>query len=66
MPHTIKVGKAELTISDARLVRHINRMRDWSAEKRTYAHAAAVRRLNGKYPRERDAAIWGATRVGDE
>jgi len=30
--HTIKVGKAELTISDERLVRHINRMRSWLAD----------------------------------
>ena len=65
MSHAIKVGKAELTISDERLVRHIDRMRNWSTEKRAYAHSAAERRLNGKYPRERDAAIWGASRLGE-
>jgi hypothetical protein len=65
MSHTIKVGKVELTISDKRLSRHVHRTEHWSPARRAYAHAAAEQRLNGKHPRKRDAAIWGATRVGD-
>lgn len=48
MPHTIKAGKAELTISEERLDHHAGRMRSWSPERRAYAHAAAERRLYGQ------------------
>jgi len=65
MEHTIKVGKAELTISDARLVRHEHRMEHWSPERRAHAHAKAGSRLKGKYPRKGDAAIYSATFVGN-
>ena len=57
LPHTIKAGKAELTISSARLVRYVDRMARWSPERRAYAHKAAEARLGGKHPRKRDAAI---------
>ena len=61
MPHAIKVGKAELTISAERLNRHSWRMRYWSPERLAYAHTAAERRLHGKHPRKRDAAVWEAS-----
>jgi hypothetical protein len=65
MPHTIKVGKAELTISDERLGRHAWRMRNWSPERRARAHSAAETRLKGKHPRKRDAAVFAVTKVGN-
>jgi hypothetical protein len=61
MAHTIKVGKAELTISTRRLIRFVDRMADWSPERRALAHAAAEARLKGKHPRKRDAAIYAVT-----
>jgi hypothetical protein len=61
MPHTIKAGKAELTISTRRYGRHAWRMRNWSAERRASAHAAAEKRLQGKHPHQRDAAIFAVT-----
>jgi hypothetical protein len=64
MPHTIKAGKAELTISSKRYGRHAWRMRSWSPERRSQAHAAAEKRLQGKHPRKRDAAIFAASDVG--
>ena len=57
MQHTVKVGRAELAISDGRLVRHVLRMRSWSPERTAHARQAAERRLQGKHPRKRDAAI---------
>ena len=65
MPHTIKVGKNELTISSARLVRYVDRMARWSPERRAHAHKAAEIRLGGKHPRMRDAAIFEATADGN-
>jgi hypothetical protein len=56
MTHTIKAGKNELTISSARLVRHADRMADWSPERRGHAADAATKRLQGKHPRKSDAA----------
>jgi hypothetical protein len=61
MPHTIKAGKTELTISTARLVRYVDRMARWSPERRAHAHKAAEARLAGKHPMKRDAAIYLAT-----
>jgi len=54
--HTIKAGKADLTISPARLVRHADRMAKWSPERRSRAAEAAKKRLHGKHPRKLDAA----------
>jgi hypothetical protein len=65
MPHTIKAGKTELTISTARLVRYVDRMALWSPEQRAHAHKAAAMRLGGKHPRKRDAAIYAATAAGN-
>jgi hypothetical protein len=61
MPHTIKVGKTELTISSARLIRYVDRMAMWSPERRARAQKAAEARLAGKHPMKRDAAIYLAT-----
>ena len=61
MPHTIKVGKTELTISSARLIRFVDRMARWSPERRALAHRGAEARLGGKHPRKRDAAVYAAT-----
>jgi hypothetical protein len=63
MPHTIKAGKAELTISSKRYGRHAWRMRSWSPERRSQAHVAAEKRLQHKHPRKRDAAIFAASEV---
>ena len=57
MPHLIKAGKAELKISSARLIRYADRMFRWSPERRGHAVEAAKKRLGGKHPRKRDAAI---------
>jgi hypothetical protein len=57
MTHTIKAGKSEVTISSERLVRYVDRMARWSPERRGYAVEAAKKRLSGKHPRKRDAAI---------
>ena len=65
MPHTVKAGKAELTISTARLIRFVDRMARWSPERRALAHKAAEVRLGGKHPRKRDAAIFAATGSGN-
>jgi len=65
MPHTIKVGKTELTISPRRLVRFVDRTARWSPERRALAHKAAEARLGGKHPRKRDAAIYAATDGAD-
>jgi hypothetical protein len=56
--HAVKVGRAELAISEGRLVRHILRMRSWSPERTAHAREAAERRLQGKHPRKRDAAVY--------
>ena len=61
MPHTIKVGKTELTVSSRRLIRLVDRLARWSPERRALAHKAAETRLSGKHPRKRDAAIYLAT-----
>jgi hypothetical protein len=61
MPHTIKVGKTELTISTRRYIRFADRLAEWSPERRALAHAAAEVRLKGKHPRKRDAAIYAVT-----
>jgi hypothetical protein len=55
--HSVKAGKTELTISTERLVRYVDRMAQWSPERRLHAVAAANRRLEGKHPQKRDAAI---------
>jgi hypothetical protein len=65
MPHTIKVGKTELTISTRRLVRFADRFARWSPERRALAHKATETRLGGKHPRKRDAAIYAATAAGN-
>ncbi len=57
MPHTFKAGKTELSVSNARLVRHADRMFSWSSERRALAVEAAKARLGGKRPTKRDAAI---------
>jgi hypothetical protein len=57
MPHTIKAGKADLTISSARVVRHSDRMHHWTPERRSGAAESAKARLSGKHPRKSDAAI---------
>ena len=64
MAHTIKAGKGELTISSARLVRHADRMFHWSPERRSHAVEAAKKRLHGKHPRKRDAAMVLAVAKG--
>ena len=64
MPHTIKVGKTELTISSRRLIRFVDRMARWSPERRALAHKAAETRLGGKHPLKRDAAIYASTDAG--
>ena len=56
MAHSVKAGKNELTVSTARLVRHADRMADWSPERRGGAAERAKRRLHGKHPRKGDAA----------
>jgi hypothetical protein len=65
MPHTIKAGKTELTISTRRLIRYVDRMARWSPERRAHAHKAAAMRLGGKHQRKRDAAIYAATAAGN-
>ena len=57
MKHTVKAGKTELTISSERLVRYVDRMARWSPERRLHAVVAANKRLEGKHPQKRDAAI---------
>ena len=65
MQHKLKLGRAELAISDGRLSRHINRMRSWSPERTAHARAAAEQRLQGEHPRKRDAAIVLAAGGGE-
>jgi len=65
MPHKIKVAKNEVTISNARLIRHMDRRFGWTPERLELAVAAAKKRLGGKHPRKRDAAtVLSATIVG--
>lgn len=56
MPHTLKTGKTEMTISSSRLIRHADRLFGWPPERRAAAVEAAKARLGGKHPQKRDAA----------